>query len=31
MNERDRNERLQILLSRQEVRAIDEFRYQRRL
>lgn len=31
MNERGRNERLQILLSREEVRAIDEFRYQHRL
>lgn len=31
MNERGRNERLQVMLSRQEVRAIDEFRYQHRL
>jgi hypothetical protein len=31
MSERGRTERLQILLSRQEMRAIDEFRYQHRL
>jgi hypothetical protein len=30
MNERGRSERLQIMLSRHEVRAIDEFRYQHR-